>query len=86
MKLNASKIKIGWSIKVMQLIFKNYTNLWYREHVEAAEAISSLRVWKEVTIQGGLPGWMLDHKFRHNLKVALLGGYVHIFCYKLYTV
>ncbi|CAL8106972.1 unnamed protein product [Orchesella dallaii] len=45
-----------------------------KEHSEAAEAISTLRVWKEVTMQGGLAGWMLDHKFRHNLKVALLGG------------
>jgi transcription initiation factor TFIIH subunit 4 len=45
-----------------------------REHAEAVEALSGIRVWNEVAMPGGLPGWVLNHMFRHNLKIALLGG------------
>lgn len=46
----------------------------YREHTQAVEALNRIRVWNEASMPGGLPGWILHHLFRHNLKVALLGG------------
>jgi transcription initiation factor TFIIH subunit 4 len=45
-----------------------------KEHSEAVEALNSLWIWNDHPLAGGLPGWILNPKFRHNLKVALLGG------------
>ncbi|XP_041984335.1 general transcription factor IIH subunit 4 [Aricia agestis] len=45
-----------------------------KEQTKACEALSELSVWQEAPIPGGLPGWMLSHSFKRNLKVALLGG------------
>ncbi|KAK2148342.1 hypothetical protein LSH36_501g01137 [Paralvinella palmiformis] len=43
-------------------------------HTKCTEILTSLRVWHEHSLPGGLPGWLLNEVFRTNLKVALLGG------------
>lgn len=48
--------------------------LWNRDHQEAIESLTNLRLLIETSMPGGLPGWILNDKFRHNLKIALLGG------------
>jgi len=44
------------------------------EHSQAVDALNLLWIWNDSPMPGGLPGWILNPKFRHNLKVALLGG------------
>lgn len=41
---------------------------------EASSALTSLGIWKEAAMPGGLPAWILDKTFRTNLKVVLIGG------------
>lgn len=40
----------------------------------AINTLTSLRIWNESALPGGLTGWMLNPTFRHNLKIGLLGG------------
>ncbi|XP_067002573.1 general transcription factor IIH subunit 4 [Anabrus simplex] len=44
------------------------------EHNQVSDVLSSLRVWQEAAIPGGLPGWILNPTFKKNLRIALLGG------------
>ncbi|RZF43990.1 hypothetical protein LSTR_LSTR007262 [Laodelphax striatellus] len=50
------------------------SQLHAQEHKEVASTLSELRVWQEASIQGGLPGWILNPTFKKNAKIALLGG------------
>ncbi len=42
--------------------------------LESAEELTTLGVWREAAMPGGLPAWILDVTFRKNLKVVLMGG------------
>lgn len=43
-------------------------------HREAVGTLSSLRVWQDTPLPGGLPGCHLNKIFRENIRVALVGG------------
>jgi len=38
------------------------------------ETLTSLRIWKETNMPGGLNAWLLNATFRSNLRMALSGG------------
>ena len=42
--------------------------------LESTEELTTLGVWKEASMPGGLPAWILDVTFRKNLKIVLTGG------------
>ena len=42
--------------------------------LESTEELTTLGVWKEAAMPGGLPAWILDVTFRKNLKIVLTGG------------
>lgn len=50
------------------------SKLHAEEHQRVVQALNELNVWKEASIPGGLPGWILNSTFRRNLKLVLLGG------------
>lgn len=41
---------------------------------EANDGLNELGIWKEASMPGGLPAWILDNTFRTNLKIVLVGG------------
>jgi transcription initiation factor TFIIH subunit 4 len=41
---------------------------------ESSTELTTLGVWKETAMPGGLPAWILDTTFRRNLKIVLAGG------------
>ncbi|XP_011494040.1 PREDICTED: general transcription factor IIH subunit 4 [Ceratosolen solmsi marchali] len=43
-------------------------------HLKVVQVMNELNIWKEASIPGGLPGWILNATFRKNLKIVLLGG------------
>ncbi|XP_033929466.1 general transcription factor IIH subunit 4 isoform X2 [Melopsittacus undulatus] len=45
-----------------------------KEQAESREVLLGLRLWHPHTLPGGLPGVGLHPNFRHNLRLALLGG------------
>ena len=45
-----------------------------REVTEVAQTLIQLRIWHEVQLPGGLPGWVLNDIFRKNVRVCLLEG------------
>ncbi|XP_067661083.1 general transcription factor IIH subunit 4-like [Haliotis asinina] len=50
------------------------SNKHQEEHRNAVKSLSDLRVWHDQPLPGGMPGWLLNHTFRKNMKIALLGG------------
>lgn len=40
----------------------------------AVSALTTLGIWQETAMPGGLPAWILDNTFRNNLKIVLVGG------------
>ena len=40
----------------------------------AVSALTTLGIWQETAMPGGLPAWILDNTFRVNLKIVLVGG------------
>ncbi|XP_043283266.1 general transcription factor IIH subunit 4 [Venturia canescens] len=50
------------------------SKLHAEEHQHVVQALNELSVWKEASIPGGLPGWILNSTFKKNLKIVLLGG------------
>ena len=40
----------------------------------SSKSLSDLGIWKETSMPGGLPAWILDKTFRSNLRVVLIGG------------
>lgn len=44
------------------------------EHKEAVTVLCDLRVWVQISLQGGLPAYNLSSTFRNNLKKALIVG------------
>jgi len=74
--------KLG-QLFIMRLLFveqpipKAVTTSWVdtthaKEVTEVAESLIELRVWHEEQLPGGLPGWVLSHVFRKNMRVCLL--------------
>ncbi|KAL5011470.1 hypothetical protein ScPMuIL_010021 [Solemya velum] len=64
---------------VEQSVSQAVVSLWVAnkhqaEFKDAVKALSELRVWQEKAITGGIMGWNLNHTFRQNMKIALLGG------------
>jgi len=45
-----------------------------KEQFQCVQTLKELRVWQEMPMPGGLPGWIISNVFRKNLKIALLGG------------
>uniref|UniRef100_A0A8D9DV28 General transcription factor IIH subunit 4 n=1 Tax=Cacopsylla melanoneura TaxID=428564 RepID=A0A8D9DV28_9HEMI len=45
-----------------------------KEHKEATDTLTELRVWNEASVPGGMSAWILNPIFKRNAKVALLGG------------
>ena len=41
---------------------------------QAISAMTTLGIWQETAMPGGLPAWILDNTFRTNLKIVLVGG------------
>ncbi|XP_023290577.1 general transcription factor IIH subunit 4 isoform X2 [Orussus abietinus] len=50
------------------------SKLHSEEHQKVVQILNELNVWKETSIPGGLPGWILKPTFKKNLKIVLLGG------------
>lgn len=50
------------------------SKLYFEEHQKVVQVLNELYVWKEASIPGGLPGWILNNIFKKNLKIVLLGG------------
>ncbi|XP_029157028.1 general transcription factor IIH subunit 4 [Nylanderia fulva] len=50
------------------------SKLFFEEHQKVVQVLNDLNVWKEASIPGGLPGWILNNIFKKNLKIVLLGG------------
>lgn len=50
------------------------SKLHFEEHQKVVLILNELNVWKEASIPGGLPGWILNTTFKKNLKIVLLGG------------
>ena len=50
------------------------SKLYVEDHQKVLQVMNELNVWKEASIPGGLPGWILNAIFRKNLKIVLLGG------------
>lgn len=46
----------------------------HREHEEGTSILTGLRLWHTQLLPGGLQGFILNHVFRENLRIALLGG------------
>uniref|UniRef100_A0A7N9AXY4 General transcription factor IIH subunit 4 n=1 Tax=Mastacembelus armatus TaxID=205130 RepID=A0A7N9AXY4_9TELE len=46
----------------------------YRDHDEWVSVLAGLRLWHNQQLQGGLQGYSLNPVFKHNLRIALLGG------------
>ncbi|XP_048514235.1 general transcription factor IIH subunit 4 isoform X2 [Athalia rosae] len=44
------------------------------EHQKVVKILNELNIWREASIPGGLPGWILNSTLKKNLKVVLLGG------------
>ncbi|XP_049788283.1 general transcription factor IIH subunit 4 [Schistocerca cancellata] len=60
---------------VPQAVVASWVSQAYaKEHAQVSEVLTSLHVWQEAAIPGGLPGWILNTTFKKYLKVALLGG------------
>jgi len=60
---------------IPQAVVSSWVNHHYQKLSKAAQdTLSSLRVWKETSMHGGLTSWLLNATFRTNLKMALAGG------------
>lgn len=64
---------------VEQPVPKAVTTSWVdtthaKEVSEVAQTLILLRIWHEVQLPGGLPGWVLNDIFRKNMRVCLLEG------------
>nr|CAG4643886.1 EOG090X04KD [Lepidurus arcticus] len=45
-----------------------------KDHADVAKFLSDLRVWYQVAIPGGLPGWQISGTFKKGLRSNFLGG------------
>ena len=45
----------------------------YQSYLKKKDFLVRRRVWKETSMSGGLTSWLLNPKFRTNLKLALAG-------------
>ncbi|XP_023344545.1 general transcription factor IIH subunit 4 [Eurytemora carolleeae] len=66
-------------IYIEQAIPQAVVSSWVTHHYQeqnklAQDTLTSLRVWKETSMSGGLRSWLLNPTFRSNLKMALTGG------------
>jgi len=66
-------------IYIEQAIPQAVITSWVSHHFHkqskiSQETLTSLRVWKETSMSGGLKSWQLNSTFRSNLKMALAGG------------
>jgi len=66
-------------IYIEQAIPQAVVTSWVSHHYHkqskvSQETLTSLRVWKETSMSGGLKSWLLNPTFRSNLKMALAGG------------
>uniref|UniRef100_T1IVL1 General transcription factor IIH subunit 4 n=1 Tax=Strigamia maritima TaxID=126957 RepID=T1IVL1_STRMM len=60
---------------ITQAVVTSWVNpQYYKEHQASVQALKNLQLWSEVSMPGGLPGWLLHGTFRKNTKTALLGG------------
>lgn len=64
---------------VEQPVSQNVVRAWVSggqqsEQQKTEEVLSELRVWHDCTLQASILGRILNPTFRHNLKIALLGG------------
>lgn len=50
------------------------THQFAKESVGSRETLSSLRLWYQTAMPGGLEAWTLNGTFRANLRMALSGG------------
>lgn len=60
---------------VPQAVIESWLSKAYaKEHKEAVEALTELKIWKESSATGGLAVWELNPIFKKHVRVALLGG------------
>jgi len=50
------------------------THQFAKESAGSRETLSSLRLWYQTAMPGGLEAWTLNGTFRANLRMALSGG------------
>lgn len=67
---------ISFMYNSILLFSENTSIVLRREHKEAVEALTELKIWKESSATGGLAVWELNPIFKKHVRVALLGGLV----------